>query len=69
MEEKVRAWINDNGIPEYCNYCIDDWECPKGVVCYGGEPIEPWCCNWDDPANYLDTEAIAKDIKNGEITI
>lgn len=22
--------------------------CPGGWVCYGGEPIEPPCCNWTD---------------------
>jgi len=30
-----------------CNYCSLDDECPHGMTCYGGEPIEPPCSSGD----------------------
>lgn len=30
-----------------CGFCTYYGECPEGVVCYGGNPIEPPCCNGD----------------------
>ena len=30
-----------------CNYCSLDDECPYGMACYGGEPIEPACAGGD----------------------
>lgn len=44
-----------SGCPLYNN------ECPGGWKCYGGEPIEPPCCGWDDdvlamtPDEYYDS--------------
>ena len=32
---------------DICNFCIYDSECPKGVACYGSNPIEPPCYNGD----------------------
>ena len=26
-----------------CKYCSLDNECPHGMACYGGQPIEPSC--------------------------
>lgn len=66
MVDKLKQWLEDNGCPEYCNYCIYDDECPRGMVCYGGEPIEPHCVGreWE---YFLDLEAIEEDIENGNI--
>ena len=30
-----------------CKYCICDGECPHGMACYGGEPVEPACTSGD----------------------
>ena len=30
---------------QQCQFCIFDDECPHGMRCYGGNPIEPACCN------------------------
>ena len=30
---------------QQCQFCIFDDECPHGMICYGGQPIEPACCN------------------------
>lgn len=62
-EDKIKKWIDDNGCPEYCDYCIWNHDCPKGMVCYGGEPIEPPCCRYDDAAEFLDTDEILKDLE------
>lgn len=32
---------------DICDCCIFSSECPKGVVCYGGNPIEPPCAGED----------------------
>ena len=66
MNDKLKQWLEDNGSPEYCDYCIHDDECPRRMVCYGGEPIEPYCAGreWEE---FLDLEAIEADIENGNI--
>lgn len=35
---------------ECCDGCplLENELCPGGIVCYGGEPIEPPCCDFDD---------------------
>lgn len=38
---KIEKWLNDHDGEERCNYCIYDDECPHGIRCYGGAPIEP----------------------------
>ena len=65
-EEKLSKWIEENGCPEYCDYCIWACDCPKGMVCYGGEPIEPRCCG-DNPEDFLDMDAILQDLKEKEV--
>lgn len=63
IDEKVRKWIEDNDYPEYCEYCKWSIDCPRDTI-YGLEgPIEPPCCLWDDPTEYLDTDAILEDME------
>ncbi len=62
-EEKLNKWVEENGCPEYCDYCIWVSDCPKGMARYGGQPIEPRCCGCDNPEDFLDTDAILKDLK------
>lgn len=64
--ETVEKWIEENGCQEYCKYCVYENLCPKGMVCYGGEPIEPYCAG-HDPEDFLDFDAIEKDIASGDI--
>lgn len=33
---------------QQCDFCIFTDECPHGMRCYGGNPIEPPCCNGYD---------------------
>lgn len=67
MDKKIKEWVegSDN---ERCRYCIFNDDCPKGMVCYGGEPIEPPCCSLDYD-EYLDLDWIAEDIESGEIEV
>lgn len=53
-QEKIDKWIDEH-----------DGEDCKGMVCYGGAPIEPACCSYDIE-ELLDTESILEDIENGE---
>lgn len=32
---------------DICGFCTYNSECPRDIVCYGGNPIEPPCCNGD----------------------
>jgi len=43
--EKVEAFIQNE---ELCDFCTLSEECPKGMSCYGGEPIEPACADLSD---------------------
>lgn len=43
--EKVEAFIQNE---ELCDFCTLSGECPKGMRCYGGEPIEPVCTDLSD---------------------
>lgn len=65
-EEKLSKWIEENGCSEDCDYCIWACDCPKGMVCYGGEPIEPRCFG-DNPEDFLDMDAILQDLKEKEV--
>lgn len=56
--EKLDKWIKENGCPEYCEYCMYSDKCPQGMVCYGGQPIEPFCVG-HEPDDFLDMDAIA----------
>lgn len=62
-EELLKKWIEENGVPEICNYCICDSDCKHNVVCYGGEPIFPPCAD-GDIEELLDTDAILADIES-----
>lgn len=61
QEERVDNFIYAADGEELCGFCILRDECPKCLVCYGGEPIEPPCTDladeWVDA--YIDKEAIA----------
>lgn len=43
--EKVEAFIQNE---ELCDFCTLSEECPKGMRCYGEEPIEPDCTDLSD---------------------
>lgn len=62
-KEIIDKWVDSHDGEDFCKYCMYSEECPKGIVCYGGEPIEPYCCgrNYED---YLDTESLLEDIKD-----
>lgn len=62
MEKKLLNWLESHDCDDICPYCIYNDECPHGMVCYGGVPIEPFCCGreYDD---YLDLDALAEDIE------
>lgn len=63
-QEKIDKWISEHDGEDYCHYCIHGEDC-KGIICYGGIPIEPPCCAYDIE-ELLDTEQILEDIENGE---
>ena len=56
-------WLEEHDGEDYCQYCIHDDECPHGVKCYGGQPIEPPCCSVDIK-ELLDKEALMEDLEN-----
>lgn len=60
--EKLEKWLSEHDGNERCKYCRYDDGCPHGIACYGGSPIEPACCYYDIK-DYLDTEAILKDLE------
>lgn len=60
----IDDWISRHDAEDYCRYCIDNDECPHGMACYGGAPIEPACCGGLD--NVLQTDILLEDLINGE---
>ena len=60
----VDRWIEEHDTADYCRYCTLDDECPHGMVCYGGEPIEPACCGGLE--RLLDTECLLDDLIKGK---
>lgn len=64
--EKVYKFIEGNNDFDYCRYCMYENDCPKAWVCYGGEPIEPYCVA-HDIKKYIDIESILEDIENGDL--
>lgn len=44
-EERAKQYCYDNSV---CGFCMLADECPKGMACYGGDPVEPPCVNMDD---------------------
>lgn len=63
-QERIDKWIEEHDGEDYCRYCILNDECPHGMACYGGPPIEPPCCNGLE--NLLYTESILEDLENGK---
>lgn len=61
-KEKFDKWLTEHEGEERCKYCCYDDECPHGVRCYGGNPIEPPCCS-REPEEYLNIEAILEDLE------
>lgn len=61
-KEKFDKWIAKHDGEDLCKYCHYDDECPHGIRCYGGNPVEPPCCS-HDPEEYLDVEAILRDME------
>ena len=59
----IDKWIEEHDTDDYCRYCTLDDECPHGMACYGGEPVEPACCGGLD--NLLDTETLLEDLIKG----
>lgn len=66
LKSKVDTWINENGCPEYCSYCIYSDNCPGDIVCYGCEPVEPGCVG-REPEEFIDIDALSHDIECGNI--
>lgn len=62
-KEKLEKWLSEHDGEDLCNYCIYDDECPHGIRCYGGNPIDPPCCG-REPEEYLDIESILKDLED-----
>lgn len=56
-EYAVDKWIASHDGTDYCQYCPENDECHRGMVCYGGEPIEPPCCG-ADLKEFLYTDSI-----------
>lgn len=65
-KEKFDKWLAENDGEERCKYCSYGDECPHGIRCYGGNPVEPPCCS-REPAEYLDVEAVLRDLKEEEL--
>lgn len=60
----IDDWIGRHDSEDYCRYCIDNDECPHGMACYGGAPIEPACCGGLE--NLIQTDILLEDLINGE---
>lgn len=57
-KDEVLKQMIDN--EEVCNYCLLDDECPHGMACYGGNPIEP-ACSGGDYESLIDYESYCED--------
>ncbi|MBS6954279.1 MAG: hypothetical protein KH230_13760 [Enterocloster asparagiformis] len=64
-KEKIDKWIADHDGEDYCKYCQYDDECPHGMACYGGDPVEPPCCS-NDIKELLDIDTILEDLESEE---
>lgn len=62
-KEIIDKWISDHEREDYCKYCRYDDECPHGIACYGGAPVEPPCCG-NSIEELPDTEAILEDLES-----
>lgn len=43
-----------------CEYCLHDDECPHGMACYGGAPIEPPCAS-GNAESFIDYESYCEE--------
>ena len=64
-EERSRVDLGSLDDETRCNYCKYKIDCPKGAVCYGGEPIFPYCAE-HGPEDWFDKEAYLEDLKESE---
>lgn len=63
IDDRVRKWIEDHDCSEYCEYCIWNMDCTGETACKAEGPMEPPCCAYDDPAEYLNIEGILDDME------
>ena len=63
--ERLDEWFNTHDGEDYCSYCSYSDECPHGMTCYGGEPIEPPCAS-GNLRELLDLDAILDSINSEE---
>lgn len=59
-EQILDEWLKTHDGEDYCKYCPENAECPHGMACYGGEPIEPPCYG-ADMKEFLYTDSIIED--------
>ena len=59
-EQVLDEWLKTHDGEDYCEYCPENAECPHGMACYGGEPIEPSCYG-ADMKEFLYTDSIIED--------
>lgn len=59
-EQILDEWLKTHDGEDYCEYCPKNAECPHGMACYGGEPIEP-PCSGADMKEFLYTDSIIED--------
>lgn len=64
-EKKIDKWIAEHYGDDYCKYCIHSDDCPHGMACYGGNPVEPPCCS-QDIKELLDTDTILENMESDE---
>lgn len=60
----IDNWVERHDSEDYCRYCIEKNECPHGMACYGGAPIEPPCAG--GLHNLLETDILLEDLIKGE---
>lgn len=51
---------------QICKYCRYSGECPRGVVCYGGEPSFPPCAD-NDIRECIDVDDLMVMYEDGEL--
>ena len=59
-EQILDEWLKTHDGEDFCKYCPENAECPHGMACYGGEPIEPPCYG-ADMKEFLYTDSIIED--------
>lgn len=60
-EQILEEWLGTHDGEDYCKYCPENDDCPHGMACYGGEPIEPTCYG-ADMKELLYTDSIVEDV-------